>query len=186
MNIYIQYMVSLRCKMLVREQLKKLGLGQAAIDFGVVEILGSMSNAQHTQLTKELHRSGMVMLSKAQGSLIETIGQAIYDLIREPTVLTDAALEQYIAKKTGADYALTAKLFAEVKGQSIKLYIMTEKIEYAKELIIYDGLTLKQIAAKLQYSSIPLLTRQFKKISGLSPAYFRQIQRKRKSLTGKK
>jgi YesN/AraC family two-component response regulator len=186
MKIYIRYMVSLRCKMLVREKLKKLGLGQAAIDFGVVEIMGSMSDAQHAQLTTDLHRSGMVMLSKEQGSLIETMGQVIFDLIRNPTVLADAVLEQYIAEKTGAGYALTAKLFAEVKGQSVEVYIMAEKIEYAKELIIYEGLSLKEIAAKLQYRNIALLTQQFKKISGLSPAYFRQIQRKRKSLTGKK
>lgn len=179
MNLYIKYMVSLRCKMMVKEELFKLGLKYVVIDLGVVEILEDITCAQREQLKDNLLRSGLELLNDKKSILIEKIINVITDMIHYSEELPRINYSEYISKKLGYDYTYLSNVFSEVKGINIQQYIIIHKIERVKELLLYDELTLTEISYKLQYSSIAHLSNQFKKVTGLSPSFYKKLKRKR-------
>jgi AraC-like DNA-binding protein len=179
MTLYIKYMVSLRCKMIVKEELKKLGLQYVVVDLGTVEIFENLTQSQHDQLKNNLQKDGLELLDDKKSILIEKIKNVIIELIHysdELPVINDSA---YISEKLGYDYTYLANIFSEVKGITIQQFIIIHKIEKVKELILYDELNLTEIAYKLHYSSIGHLSKQFKKITGLSPSFFKHLKQKR-------
>ena len=179
MNLYIKYMVSLRCKMMVKEELKKLGLHYVIVDLGTVEILEDITQKQHDQLKKNLLKYGLELLDDKRSILIEKIKNVIIELIHYSDELPVLNYSDYISEKIGFDYTYLANIFSEVKGITIQQFIIIHKIERVKELILYDELNLTEIAYKLHYSSIGHLSNQFKKITGLSPSFFKQLKQKR-------
>ena len=173
-------MVSLRCKMVVKEELKKLGLHYAHVDLGAVEILEDITQKQHDQLKKNLFKSGLELLDNKKSILIEKIKNVITELIHHSDELPKVNYSDYISEKLNYDYTYLSNIFSEVKGISIQQFIIIHKIERVKELLLYDELTLKEICNKLHYSSASHLSKQFKKVTGLTPSFYTQLKQKRK------
>jgi AraC-like DNA-binding protein len=173
-------MVSLRCKMLVKDELKKLGLHYVIVDLGMVEILEDISFEQFEQLKNNLAISGLELLDDKKSILIERIKNVIIELVHYTDEIPKVNYSHYISEKLHHDYTYLSNVFSEVKGITIQQFIITHKIERVKELLLYDEFSLTQIADMLHYSSVAHLSNQFKKITGLSPTYFKQLKQKRK------
>jgi AraC-like DNA-binding protein len=181
MKLYIKYMVSLRCKMVVRDELKKLGLEYVVLDLGMVEILEDVSKEQREQLKLNLLKSGLELLDDKKSILIEKIKSVIVEMIHYSDELPKVNFSDYISEKLNYDYTYLANIFSEVKGITIQQYIIIHKIEKVKELLLYNELNLTEISYKLQYSSVAHLSNQFKKVTGLSPSYYKQLKQKRQN-----
>jgi AraC-like DNA-binding protein len=179
MKLYIKYMVSLRCKLLVKEELHNLGLRYGSIDLGVVEIQEDISEQQREQLKKSLLRSGLELLDDKRSILIEKIKNVIIEMIHYSDELPKVNYSDYISEKLNYDYTYLSNIFTEVKGITIQQFIIINKIERVKELLLYDELNLTEISYKLHYSSVAHLSNQFKKITGISPSFFKKLKKKR-------
>lgn len=180
MKLYIKYMVSLRCKMMVKEELKKLGLKYITVDLGVVELLEDIKPEQRDKLKRNLLLSGLELLDNKKSILIERIKNVITELIHYSKEIPKVNYSDYISEKLGYDYTYLANVFSEVKGITIQQFIILNKIEKVKELLLYDELTLTEISYNLHYSSVAHLSNQFKKITGLTPSYYKSLKRKRR------
>lgn len=180
MLLYIKYMVSLRCKMMVKEELKKLGLRFVFVDLGVVEVLEDITPEQHDQLKINLLKSGLELLDDKKSILIERIKGVIVEMIHYMDELPKENYSDFICSKLDYDYTYLSNIFSEVKGITIQQFIIIHKIEKVKELLLYDELSLTEISYKLHYSSVAHLSNQFKKITGLSPSFYKQLKMKRK------
>ena len=181
MRIYIKYMVSLRCKMLVKEELLKIGVKYLNLELGMVEILEDITTEQRNQLRKNLLESGLELLDDKKSILIEKIKNVITEMIHYTDELPKVNYSDYISEKVGNNYTYLANTFSEVKGITIQQFIILHKIERVKELLIYDELNLTQIAFKMHYSSVGHLSNQFKKVTGLTPSFYKQLKEKRKA-----
>ncbi|MGA8853456.1 MAG: AraC family transcriptional regulator [Christiangramia sp.] len=179
MVLYIKYMVSLRCKMVVKEELKKLGLHYVSIDLGTVEILEEISSFQKKELEQNLLRFGLELLDDKRNILIEKIKSIIIEMIHYSEELPTVKYSDYISEKLGYDYTYLSNIFSEVKGITIQQYIIIHKIERVKELLLYGELNLTEISYQLNYSSVAHLSNQFKKITGLSPSYYKKLKKRR-------
>ena len=179
MKLYIKYMVSLRCKMIVQEELKALGIHYVVVELGTVEILEDITLQQHELLKQNLLKSGLELLDDKKSILIEKIKNVIVEMIHYADELPKVNYSDYISEKLNYDYTYLANIFSEVKGITIQHFIIIHKIEKVKELLLYDELNLTEIADKLHYSSVAHLSNQFKKITGLSPSFYRQLKQKR-------
>ncbi|HEY5499477.1 MAG TPA: AraC family transcriptional regulator [Bacteroidales bacterium] len=179
MKLYIKYMVSLRCKMLVKEELNKLGLKYMLVDLGTVEIMGDLTQEQHDQLKANLLQSGLELLDNKKSILIEKIINVIVQMIHYTDEVPKENYSDFISEKLNYDYTYLSNIFSEVKGITIQQFIIVHKIERVKELLLYDELNLSEIAYKLNYSSVAHLSNQFKKVTGLSPSYYKQLKQKR-------
>ncbi len=173
-------MVSLRCKMMVKEELKKLGLRFVFVDLGVVEVLEDITPEQHDQLKINLLKSGLELLDDKKSILIERIKGVIVEMIHYMDELPKENYSDFICSKLDYDYTYLSNIFSEVKGITIQQFIIIHKIEKVKELLLYDELSLTEISYKLHYSSVAHLSNQFKKITGLSPSFYKQLKMKRK------
>jgi AraC-like DNA-binding protein len=180
LKLYIKYMVSLRCKMMVKDELKKLGIKYMTVDLGVAEIFEDIDETRFNELKVNLLRSGLELLDDKRSILIEKIKNVIVEMIHYSDELPEMNYSDYIAEKLGYDYTYLANIFSEVKGTTIQQFIIMHKIEKAKELLIYDELNLTEIAYKLHYSSVAHLSNQFKKITGLTPSFYKKLKEKRK------
>jgi len=172
-------MVSLRCKMVVKDELQRLGINCQSIDLGVIEVEKGISDEQMERLANNLRKSGLELLDDKRNILVERIKCVIIEMIHYSEEVPKVNDSDYISKKLGYDYTYLSNTFSEVKGITIQHYIITHKIERAKELLLYDELTLTEIAYKLNYSSVAHLSNQFKKITGLTPSYFKEMKDKR-------
>lgn len=173
-------MVSLRCKMVVHEELNNLGIKHAVVDLGMVEILEALTNSQRDILRENLLKSGLELLDDKKSILIEKIKNVITEMIHYSEELPKENFSDYISEKLGYDYTYLANTFSEVKGITIQHFIIINKIEKVKELLLYDELNLTQISYKLNYSSVAHLSNQFKKITGLAPSFYKQLKQKRR------
>ncbi len=180
MKLYIKYMVSLRCKLIVKEELGKLGLRYGAIDLGMVEMPDDVSQQLREQLKVNLMKSGLELLDDKKSILIEKIKNVITEMIHYSDEMPKQNYSDYISQKLNYDYTYLSNIFSEVKGITIQQFIIINKIERVKELLLYDELNLTEISYKLHYSSVAHLSNQFKKVTGLSPSYFKQLKHKRK------
>ena len=174
-------MVSLRCKMVVMEELKNLGVPFSSVDLGLVEIPENITEIQRQQLKTNLLKTGLELLDDKKSILIEKIKNVIIEMIHHSDELPKTNYSDYICEKLNYDYTYLANVFSEVKGITIQQYIILNKIERVKELLLYDELNLTEIAYKLHYSSVAHLSNQFKKITGLSPSFYKQMKQKRKN-----
>jgi len=174
-------MVSLRCKMIVKDELEKLGVNDAVITLGSIEIPEDISQKQQARLKKNLQRSGLELLDDKKTILIEKIKNVIIEMVHYSDELPVINYSDYISGKLHYDYTYLSNIFSEVKGITIQQFIILHKIEKVKELLLYDELNLTQIAEKLGYSSVAHLSNQFKKVTGLSPSFYRQLKEKRRA-----
>jgi len=180
MIIYIKYMVSLRCKMVVKEELKKLGLHFVNVDLGTVEVLEDITQKRKEELKKNLLKYGLELLDDRRNILIERIKSLIIEMIHYSDELPKVNYSEYISEHLGYDYTYLSNIFSEVKGITIQQFIIIHKIERVKELLLYDELNLTEISFQLHYSSVAHLSNQFKKITGLTPSYYKKIKKMRR------
>jgi AraC-like DNA-binding protein len=174
-------MVSNRCKMVVKEELKKLGLHFIVVDLGEVEIMETMSATQQEQLKLALLTSGLELMDDKRAVLIERVKNVITEMIHHTDELPKVNYSDFISEKLNYDYTYLSNLFSEVKGITIQQFIIINKIERAKELLLYDELSLTEISYKLHYSSVAHLSNQFKKVTGLTPSHYKQMKDKKRS-----
>ncbi len=173
-------MVSLRCKLIVKEELRKLGIKYVIIELGVVEILEDISQEQRDQLRTNLKKSGLELLEDKKSILIERIKNLVVEIIHYSEEQPKINYSDYISEKLGYDYTYLSNVFSEVKGITLQHYIILHRIEKVKELLLYDEFNLTEISYMLQYSSVAHLSNQFKKITGLTPSFFKKMKHKRK------
>ncbi len=180
MKLYIKYMVSLRCKMMVKAELEKLGLKFIVVDLGMVEIFEDLTHYQQVTLKDNLLKSGLELLDDKKSILIEKIKNVIIEMIHYSDDLPKVKISDLLSEKLEFDYTYLANMFSEVKGITIQQFIIEHKIERVKELLLYNELNLTEISYLLQYSSVSHLSNQFKKVTGLTPSFYKQLKQKRK------
>jgi AraC-like DNA-binding protein len=174
-------MVSNRCKMAVKEELKKLGLHFIVVELGEVDIMENITLEQRNELKQGLINSGLDLMDDKRSVLIERIKNAIIEMVHHSDEVIKTNFSDYLSEKLNHDYTYLANLFSEIQGITIEHFIINHKIERIKELIIYDELNITEIAWKMNYSSVAHLSNQFKKVTGLSPSHFKQLKDKRRS-----
>jgi AraC-like DNA-binding protein len=174
-------MVSNRCKIVVKEELTKLGLHFIIVDLGEVEIMETLTGEQLEQLKVALRISGLELMDDKRAVLIEKIKNVITEMIHHTDELPKMNYSDFISEKLQYDYTYLSNIFSEVKGITIQQFIIIHKIERAKELLLYGELNLTEISYKLHYSSVAHLSNQFKKITGLSPSHYKQLKDKKRS-----
>lgn len=180
MKLYIKYMVSTRCKMMVKEALKKLGLHFIVVDLGVVDVMEVLSDSQKETLRVMLLNAGLELMDDKKAMLIEKIKKVIIEMVHYSDELPKTNFSDFISKKLDYDYTYLANLFSEVQGSTIEQYIISHKIERIKELIVYGEMNITEIANNMNYSSVAHLSSQFKKATGLTPSHFKQLKEKRR------
>ena len=182
MRLYIKYMVSLRCKLIVKDELIRLGIKYLTIDLGMVETSEMLSATQHELLRENLLKYGLELLEDKKAILIEKIKNVIIEMIHYSEELPLLKYSEYLSQKLGYNYTYLANIFSEVKGITIQQYIIINKIEKVKELILYNELNLTEISYRLNYSSVAHLSSQFKKVTGLTPSFFKKIRNQKKRI----
>ena len=173
-------MVSNRCKLAVKEELKKLGLHFILVDLGEVEIMETITSEQKAMLKAGLQTSGLDLMDDKKAILIERIKIVIIDLVQNSDGEMRIKFSNYLSEKLNHDYTYLSNLFSEVQGTTIEHYLIANKIEKVKELILYNELNITEIAWKMNYSSVAHLSNQFKKVTGLSPSHFKQLKDKKR------
>ena len=166
--------------MVVKEELKKLGLHFIVVDMGVVDIMENITDEQRGQIRKALLKSGLELMDDRKAVLIEKIKTVIIEMVHYSDELPKTNFSDYLSEKLNYDYTYLANLFSEVQGTTIEKFIISHKIERVKELIIYDEQSLTEIAWMMHYSSVAHLSNQFKKITGLTPSHFKKLKNKRR------
>ncbi|CAH0206895.1 AraC family transcriptional regulator [Chryseobacterium sp. WG14] len=184
MNIlFIKNMVCNRCIIVVQNEMKKLGLKLENIKLGEVTLEKELSSSEKDALESALVPLGFQVIDDKKGRIIEQIKNVIIDLVHYKDNDTKANLSDILSKKLNHDYNYLSNLFSEVESTTIEKYFIAQKVEKVKELLVYDELSLSEIAYRLNYSSVAYLSNQFKKVTGLTPSYFKQIkEEKRKPL----
>ena len=168
-----------RCKMVVKEELKKLGLHFIIVDLGEVDIMEDLSAEQWQQLKSALHISGLELMDDKRAVLIKKIKGAVNEMVYQSDDMIKINFSDFLSKKLQENYTYMASLFSEVQGTTIEQYVISHKIERIKDLMIYSELNIAEIAFKMNYSSAAHLSNQFKKATGLSPSHFKQLKDKR-------
>ena len=166
---------------MVMEELKKMDIPFLKVDLGEVELMTAITPKQKIQLGQALLKSGLELMEDKKAQLIEKIKQVIIEMVHYADELPRVKFSVYISEKLEYDYTYLSNLFSETEGKTIEQFIILHKIERVKELIIYDELNFTQIADKLHYSSVAHLSHQFKKITGLTPTFFKSIKEKKRN-----
>jgi AraC-like DNA-binding protein len=176
LKVYIKYMVSLRCKLVVKSALDELGLTYGIVELGEVQVKESITSEQRAQLKTILARSGLELMDDKKAMLIEKIKTIIIEMVHYSEEGPHLNFSDVLTEKLNYDYTYLADLFSQATGITIEHYIIAHKIERVKELLLYDELNLTEISYKLNYSSVAHLSTQFKKVTGLTPSYFKQLK----------
>lgn len=178
-KLYIKNMVCSRCKIIVKTELDKIGVQYINVELGEVTIKDKITLGQRTRLNTALQQSGLELIDDQENDLIEKLKRAIVDLENYSDEDLKTSFPDYISLSVDENFISLNTLFSEIKGITIEKYIIKLKIEHIKELLIYDDLNLAEIAVKMHYSNAVQLSRQFKSITGLTPAHFRQLRNAR-------
>lgn len=172
-------MVSIRCKMVVQAAFKELGLHYVTVNLGEVNVFENITPQQREQLRVILLKSKLELLDDKKAILIERIKAVIVEMVHYSEEVPKTNFSMYLSKKLGYNYTYLANMFTETQGITIEQFILLHKIERVKELILYDELNLTEIADKLHYSGVAHLSAQFKKITGLTPSFFKTLKNKK-------
>ena len=180
MKLYIKNMVCGRCKMVVKAEFEKLGLQTVSVDLGEVELQNTITEDQKEELLNHLQALGFDLIDDKKSKTIEKIKMLIIDLVHHKNNELKTNLSDYLAENLNQDYNSLSNLFSEVENTTIEKYFISQKIEKVKELIIYNELSLSEIADILNYSNVAHLSNQFKKVTGFTPTYFKQLKNKKR------
>jgi AraC-like DNA-binding protein len=168
--------------MVVKSELEALGFHPIAVELGEVELKEDITENQKARLIKQLKTVGFEWLDDKKSRAIDKIKTLIIDLVQNKNNELNSNLSDYLSTHLHQDYNTLSHLFSEVEGKTIEKYFICQKIEKVKELIIYDELSLSEIAFRLNYSSVAYLSNQFKKVTGFSPTYFKQSKSRKRQL----
>ncbi|MFP5042189.1 helix-turn-helix domain-containing protein [Parasediminibacterium sp. JCM 36343] len=182
MKLYIKHMVSLRCKIVVQLELDKIGLHYKLVSIGEVELDGKITPEQHDMLKIALEQTGLELMDDKNTKLTEKIKNVIVDMVQREDEFPNNNFSNYISQKTGYDYTYLSNVFSRSAGVSIAHYIILHKIEKVKELLSYNELNLTEISYQLHYSSVAHLSNQFKKITGVTPTFFKHRKEQNRGL----
>ncbi|WP_264542240.1 MULTISPECIES: AraC family transcriptional regulator [Flavobacterium] len=180
MKIYIKNMVCSRCKMVVKSELEKLGLSVLSVELGEADIIGSLDENKKEEIVRQLEQYGFEVIDDKKSKIIEQIKTIVIELVHHSQDKIKTNLSDFIGEKLNLDYNYLSSLFSEVEGLTIEKYYILQRIERAKELLVYDELSLSEIAYQLNYSSVAYLSNQFKKVTGFTPTYFKQLKEKKR------
>src|SRR5659263_576429 len=181
MKLYIKNMVSNSCKTIVKSEIKKLGLNPILIELGEVEISEIIVHEQRRQLNVNLQKLGLELLDNKKSMIIESIKTRIIELVHYSDKRLKVKLSFYLSDKLKYDYTYLANLFSENQGITIEQFLLNHKIERVKELLVYNEISLTEIADKMQYSSVAHLSNQLKKLTGLTPSRYKLVRIKRRT-----
>jgi len=177
-NIFIKNMVCNRCIKVVREEFEKLGLLVKNIKLGEVEVVNDEKKMDLKKINDVLLANGFELLDNKNSKVIEKIKILVINLIQSVDSGNDINVNfsEYLSDQSGLNYNYLSTLFSSLEGITIEKYIIYQKIEKVKELLVYGELTLSEISFRLGYSSVQHLSTQFKKITGLTPSYFKSLK----------
>ena len=179
MKIYIKNMVCIRCKMVVRSELEKLGLQWESVDLGEAVVNDPVSAEQLRDLNEGLRKFGLEIMDDKKSQLIEKIKTIVIEQIHYAEEPLNIKFSDFLVSKLNYDYTYLSNLFTLTQGITLEHYIISHKIEKVKELLVYDELTISEIAFKMNYSSAAHLSKQFKKVTGLTATDFKKIQNRK-------
>lgn len=182
-TLHIKNMVCKRCIMVVKEQLERLGLHPVSVELGIAVLPDKVTDETCLAVKAALESLGFELMDDKKLQVVEQVKDAIIELVHYSDSSLKVNLSDYLAGKFNRDYSVLSKLFSEITHTTIEKYLIAQKIERAKELLVYGELSLNEIADKLNYSSAAYLSAQFKRITGLTPGYFKKLkENKRKPL----
>ena len=174
-------MVSLRCKMVVKAAAEELKIPYTTLELGFIEVNEKLSESVLEAFKKKLLSAGLEVLDDKKSILIEKIKNVVIEMVHYADEFPKVNFSNYLSEKLGYDYTYLSNLFTEVKGTTIQEYIIMHKIEKAKELIMYNEMSIADIAYTLNYSSAAHFSTQFKKVTGLTPSFFKKLKKQRES-----
>ncbi len=183
MKLNFNYDGNTACKAILQEQLEKLDIKYQLLDLGQIEIGDDVSEEGLTELQDSLKKYGIQIINNPKGQLIQKIKDAIIEIVYEKDKFPNITISQYLSDKLNFRYGYIANVFSEYTFTSIENFIIIQKIERAKKLIIEEELTLTEISHELNYSSVAYLSTQFKKVTGLTPSMFKRIIGKKRELS---
>lgn len=169
-------MVCSRCKMVVRSVFESIGINPIAVELGEIELQNDINESKKNELLKNLRAVGFDLIDDRKSKTIDKVKTLIIDLVQNKNNDLKINLSSYLSQELHQDYNTLSNLFSEVENTTIEKYFINQKIEKVKELIIYDELSLSEIAYSLNYSTVSHLSNQFKKVTGFSPTYFKNIK----------
>jgi AraC-like DNA-binding protein len=176
MKLYIKHMVSTNCKMVVKEQLTRLGISYVSINLGEIELTDNIPSWQREELKLNLKEYGLELMDDAKSILVEKIKNSIIELVRYAEEIPNINFSEYLSQKLNYNYTYLSNVFSKTQSITIEHFMIVHKIERVKELITYNELNLTQISWKLHYSSVAHLSYQFKKVTGLTPSFFKKMK----------
>jgi AraC-like DNA-binding protein len=182
-TLHIKNMVCNRCIMVVKSQLEQLGLHPLSVELGIAVLPDAISDETYQRVKASLETFGFELIDDKKSQTVELIKDAIIELVHYDDNGLKTNLSDYLASKLHRDYSALSKLFSETTNTTIEKYLIAQKIERAKELLMYGELSLNEIADILNYSSVSYLSAQFKHVTGMTPSHFKKIKgNKRKPL----
>lgn len=180
LQIYIKNMVCNRCIMVVKSELEQFGLHPVAVELGEVTLDRTLTQAEKKNLDERLQQLGFEIIDDKKTRLIESIRTRIIDMIYSEEEVPKLRFSEQLSDEFHHEYSYLSKLFSEVRGTTLEQFIIRQKIERVKELLVYGELSLSEIAYKLGYSSVSHLSKQFKKVTGLTPTYFKEVRKSKR------
>lgn len=179
MKAFLKFDYNQLTKKLLEDKLSNFGLKYNIIGFGEIEFLESVPDDKIDLLRNELGQYGITIIENQKSVLVQKIKDVIHEMVyaeEAPNVKVSA----YLVDKLNHSYSYLAKLFSDITFTSIENYVIIQKIEFAKQLIVNNKLTLTEIAFRLNYSSVSHLSTQFKNTTGITPSSFQRIITKRR------
>ena len=176
--LYVKNMVCNRCIQVVKEELSQLGIAAQDVQLGEVRLTEPVSVDKLTKVSEVFAKRGFEILEDSNSKLIEQIKTTIIDLVHNPEVVINQNVSNYLEGLIGKDYSYLSNLFSSVENVTIERYLILQKVEKVKELLVYDELTLSEISYKMDYSSVQYLSGQFRKVTGMSPSEFKKLTNK--------
>lgn len=176
MHLYIKNMVCPRCITAVRNELEQMNLTIATIELGEAEIANELSTEEQHHLEQSLKKLGFELIGDRKSKMIEQIKTEIIYLVHHSDEVMKTNLSSWLSEKLNYDYTYLSNLFSEIEATTIEKYYIAQRIEKVKELLVYDELSLTEIADSLGYSSAAYLSSQFKKVTGLTPTFYKSIK----------
>jgi len=179
MKLFIKNMACDCCRVLIKQEIEKLGLTPLNVDLGEADIKQNVTDNQKEKLNDALKKAGLEIIEDKRGILLEKIKKLIHDYAQDGAAKRNTNFSTYLVKHLPYDYAYLANFFSEMQATTIEQYLIKHKIDKVKELIVLTDMTLSQIADKMEYSSVAHLSAQFKKVTGLTPTHFKLLKEKR-------
>ncbi|HLN19518.1 MAG TPA: AraC family transcriptional regulator [Bacteroidales bacterium] len=179
MKLNIKYDINRAAKVVLQEKMDELGIKYDLNGLGEIEVDGSFTPDQYKALASAINKYGIEIIDNPKNALVQKIKEVIIDLVYSDSKLPDSKISAYIADKMNLSYSYIAKIFAEVTYTSIENFMILQRIERVKKLIVDEKLTCTEVAWKMNYSSVAHLSNQFKKTTGLSPTVFQRIIERR-------